>query len=145
MIANAFNSYYKNVPYELESKLPESNVNFSDFLPIQNPNSINWHNTNENEVRNIITKCKNCKPGLDEIPIILFKKNLDIFCPIITKLCNLSINAGLFPTIHKQGKIIPLYKNKDSTEIKNYRPICLLNSISKILEKMLEISFCQSK
>ena len=85
----------------------------------------------------VIAGSKSATPGPDEIPMDVFKKNVDKLSPIIAHLCNLSLSSGIFPSIHKTGKIIPLYKSKDRDDIKNYRPICLLNSISKILEKVV--------
>ena len=37
----------------------------------------------------------------------------------------------------KLAKIIPIYKSKDKALMSNYRPISLLPSISKILEKIV--------
>ena len=75
-------------------------------------------------------------PGPDKIPISLIKKNIDFLSPILTHLCNLSMSKGEFPNIHKRGIITPLYKNKDKYDISNYRPVCQLNAVSKILEKI---------
>ena len=37
----------------------------------------------------------------------------------------------------KKAEIIPLYKGKDQDQVVNYRPISLLITISKILEKII--------
>ena len=91
----------------------------------------------EAEIKRIVTKSKSTKPGPDDIPMSLLKNNIDLFCPVLTELCNKSLSAGHFPCVHKIGKIVPLFKSKDKCELFNYRPICLLNSISKILEKVM--------
>jgi hypothetical protein len=50
---------------------------------------------------------------------------------------NLSPSSGKFPTSLKQCRVIPIFKNGDSEECNNYRPISLLSSISKVLEKIV--------
>ena len=49
------------------------------------------------------------------------------------------MRSGVFPSNMKTGIIIPIYKNKDRDSIINYRPISILNSLSKILEKAASI------
>ncbi len=44
---------------------------------------------------------------------------------------------GYVPDILKDAKLLPLYKNKEKKTITNYRPVSLLPSISKILEKVV--------
>ena len=80
---------------------------------------------------------KNSAPGPDKIPMKILKNNANILSPVLSHLCNLSLNTGTFPNIHKIGNIIPLHKGKDKDDIANYRPVCLLNSVSKLLEKII--------
>ena len=44
---------------------------------------------------------------------------------------------GVFPAAMKQAELIPLYKGKEMDARMNYRPISLLITISKILEKIV--------
>ena len=44
---------------------------------------------------------------------------------------------GIFPDVLKVTKVIPIHKSGDKSKVNNYRPISVLNSISKILEKLL--------
>jgi fructose-1,6-bisphosphatase/inositol monophosphatase family enzyme len=44
---------------------------------------------------------------------------------------------GVFPTRLKYSEIIPLFKNGDKTNVMNYRPISLLTSLSKVIEKAI--------
>ena len=57
------------------------------------------------------------------------------FCMLI----NLSFRNGIFPTVEKCGKVlvIPIYKSEDRTSFDNYRPISLLNSVAKVIEKII--------
>ena len=44
---------------------------------------------------------------------------------------------GMFPSKMKKAEVILLYKGKDQDQIVNYRPIPLLITISKVLEKFI--------
>ena len=50
---------------------------------------------------------------------------------------NKSLEEGMFPDLMKQANTIPLYKTKSTEDCNNYRPISLLLTISKILEKLV--------
>ena len=55
--------------------------------------------------------------------------------PILLNLINLSIYNSEFPSVLKISKIIPIPKDKDFLNPKNYRAINIFNPISKIIEK----------
>ena len=50
---------------------------------------------------------------------------------------NQSIDQGIFPSVMKRAEVIPLCKGRDQDQIVNYRPILLLITISKVLEKLI--------
>ena len=50
---------------------------------------------------------------------------------------NQSIYQGGFPDKIKIAEIVPLYKGKEQDLVVNYRPMSLLMTISKILEKIV--------
>ena len=54
---------------------------------------------------------------------------------ILTRLFNRSLEASTFPSIWKFGKVTALFKGGDRTDCNNYRPITVLPTISKILER----------
>ena len=47
------------------------------------------------------------------------------------------MNKGIFPEVMKLAATLPLYKNKEKYLVDNYRPISLLITLSKILEKLM--------
>ena len=59
------------------------------------------------------------------------------------KLCNKSVEQGIFPDSSKKAKIIPIFRARDSKKQNNYRPIsilcCLSNFFKKIVVSQLEI------
>ena len=52
-------------------------------------------------------------------------------------LFNLSLTTGTFPSQLKTSRTIPVFKVGERTNCDNNRPISLLSSISKILEKII--------
>ena len=52
-------------------------------------------------------------------------------------LINLSLSTGYFPDQFKTAKVVPIFKDSDSHEFSNYRPISLLNSMSRLFESIV--------
>ena len=52
---------------------------------------------------------------------------------------NLSFSTGVVPAQLKIAKVIPIFKAGDKSSMDNYRPISLLSSFSKILEKLVAL------
>ena len=79
--------------------------------------------------------------GLDKISARLLKDAVDVITPSLTALFNLSFQTRTFPSIWKTAKVIPLFKKDDKQNASNYRPISILPTISKILEKAVHTQF----
>jgi hypothetical protein len=56
----------------------------------------------------------------------------------LSKMFNLFLRTGSFPTNWKLGIVVPIFKNKGSkSDPVNYRPVTLLNSLSKVFERLV--------
>ena len=55
----------------------------------------------------------------------------------LTYIFNLSLCQGKFVTAFRHVKVVPIHKNGDVQNLNKYRPISLLSSFSKILEKIV--------
>jgi hypothetical protein len=65
---------------------------------------------------------------------------------LITPLAHIltqSLATGVVPSKLKIAKIVPIFKAGDASDVNNYRPISLLSSFSKILEKIVQIRLTQ--
>ena len=94
--------------------------------------------TSRYEVERIIGTLKNKNSsGFDEVSNKILKGITTGISTPLSILINKSLSEGIFPTEMKKADTIPLYKNKDKHDKNNYRPISLLLTISKVLEKVM--------
>ena len=67
----------------------------------------------------------------------LLKYGARSLCSSVTKLLNLSIRSKKFPGIWKCSKVAALFQSGDRTSTDNYRPISILPTLSKTLERVV--------
>jgi len=67
---------------------------------------------------------------------LLKKVSLQIVTPLV-HIFNQSLATGQIPEKFKIAKVIPIFKSGDALNPSNYRPISLLSTFSKILEKIV--------
>ena len=74
-----------------------------------------------------------------ELRFRLLKYASDVIAPILTGLINKSFTDGVFPGVWKCAKVTALFKDGDKSLKDNYRPISILPTISKIIERSAHI------
>ena len=96
------------------------------------------HPTTRQEILTLINNLPNkTSSGYDNISNNLLKLiSTQIIVPLEI-IFNKSIEEGIFPSNMNKADIVPLYKSKDKQECSNYRPISLLITLSKLLEKVV--------
>ena len=125
---------------KIEDIRTELNAPANLLIP-QSPSYTGSHLTKFNQlthadVKKLIMSSKTTSCDLDPIPTSLLKDHITILTPIITKMINLSLQTGEFPTEWKLAFVKPLLKKPGlATTLKNYRPISNLSFISKITER----------
>lgn len=95
--------------------------------------------TKPTEIRCSIKRLKNKKaPGPDQIPNVLLKKLPLKAIVFITYIFNACLHLSYFPDNWKEAVVTAIPKpEKDLSIPVSYRPISLLNSLSKIFEKIM--------
>lgn len=137
---NILNNYYCTVANTLTSDLRPTTDPVNYLSHIEIPEFFNnFSHTTPVEVLETIEAIKNKKSAADDgISIkILESLPLDAFMALSTVI-NKSFDAGVFPSCFKVAKIIPLYKGGDQSNPSNYRPISLLPTISKVIERLVK-------
>ena len=75
--------------------------------------------------------------GYDSIPPRMLKPVARQLSPHVSSIFNNCVDSQIFPENAKLAEVIPLFKKDDSLVMKNYRPVSILPSLSKILERII--------
>ena len=73
--------------------------------------------------------------GIDSLNVKLLKMARPMIKASLLYIYNLSISFGIFPHQWKIAKVTPVHKFGPKENINKYRPISVLSSLSKILER----------
>ena len=139
-IAEEFAKYFSTVGEKYADRIPSSNLDIAKYIEKITPCNKNMFlsPTDHNEILRLIEQlpCKNSS-GFDDVSNKLLKElKTEIIRPL-ADIFNISMVTGEFPVIMKNAETIPLYKSKSKKLVENYRPISLLITCSKLLEKVI--------
>ena len=131
--------FFTNVGQKIATDIKyDGNKNYSFYLNKQINSTFTFKNIDEiivkKTINNLPTK-NSC--GYDDVSSKLLKVIAPVIIKPLTLLINQVLNTGLFPDKLKIAKVIPIYKKGDPHLFENYRPISLLPTISKVLEKII--------
>ena len=143
-IANSFCKYFSTVARNLKSKsillrdFVWSKPDEENLLKQVTESQFTFKAVKELEILKELKKLKRKKAsGLDNFPPGMLKDAALLLTKPLTFIINLSLETGVVPSEWKVAKVIPLYKSGSLAEIDNYRPISILPTLSKILEKIV--------
>ena len=145
-IMNHYETIYKNPP--LINHVPETNYT-NVFLNQSNVNTLNENEKEDmdtlitsNEILATLKRMKNdSAPGLDGLPVEVYKVFWTDIEPILTKVFNYSYDSGSLAPSQSQALLCLIHKGGSSAreDISSWRPIALLNADYKILAKLLAL------
>ena len=139
-VSNQFGIYYSELGGKLSRELDTGSVSITEYLKKikSNPKSLFWSAITTNEIHKHIDKLpsKNSS-GYDKISNILLKRIKMSISKPLSIIFNQSLQTGQFPENMKITEIIPLFKRGTKHILENYRPISLLITLSKLLEKCI--------
>lgn len=137
-IANGFNTFFSEIGPKLSRKIEEPNKSFKDYLKNRVQNDFVFEHISPAMIFDIAKKLKpKDSSGLDNLSSKQLKQILPIIVYPLCHLFNLSLETGFIPPELKTAQVIPIYKSDSQNSFNNYRPISLLSSISKLLEKIV--------
>ena len=138
-VVNALNDFFTNIGSSLADNIPNSQTDPKTYLPQVNfVNSFTLIPTTPEEVSKIL---KNMKPksssSHDKISPKLAKLTQEGITIPLVHIINLSLQTGQIPNNMKLAQVVPIFKNGEKNLIQNYRPISLLPTFSKLLERIV--------
>ena len=146
-IAEEFNSYFANVGPNLFQKIKyNGNKTVESFLKSPTTNRLEFKLVSDQETLKLIeTILPKTSSGYDNLSSKALKQFAPIIHPALRLIINQSLMTGIFPTKLKHAIVTPIYKgkNSDPQEFINYRPISLLPTLSKIIEKVVQSQLYQ--
>ncbi len=135
-IVDEFNNFFTRIGKEISNsipnvtKQPEDYINYGRDIP-----ELNLGNTTMEQIIMISKELEN-KNSKDILGVTskMIKFVIHQIAKLLSHIFNLS--SGTFKNKLKQCRVVPIFKSSDSLEFDNFRPISLLNTISKLLEKL---------
>ncbi len=140
--AAIFNKYFTR-----QSSLPPGSDN--DPLPAfhaKTDSILDKIETSPEEVHKILRSLNVAKAaGPDGVSNRILRECADSLCIPLARLFNFSLTSGVFPSPWKYANVVPVFKKSDRQRVENYRPVSLLPTLSKVLERIVNsslYSFC---
>ena len=141
LIANEFNRFFGEIGPKLASEIPQMadpNNNFHKFLGIPTKGRFSLNPITSHTLLRHITDIKpKSSSGRDQISNKILKLATPSLLLPLTELINLSLATGYVPSQVTLAKVVPLHKEGEKDLFNNYRPIAIVSSIGKLLERIV--------
>ena len=100
--------------------------------------SMNQINISIQDVSDVLANLNTYKAsGPDLLSPRLLKEGSNVLAEPLTILFNSSLAKCHFPNVWKDANVTPIFKKDDKSSPTNYRPISLLSSIGKVMERCI--------
>jgi hypothetical protein len=141
-MANTFNAHFSSIGQKISNEIPTFRGNPEDLVPNYPPNKpyLEFEEIGPVWITDIVkTLPSKMSPDLDGLSLKFVKRIIFSISTPLAHIFTLSLNSGVFPSKFKESRIVPIFKQGDPKNVDNYRPIALVNTLSKILEKIVSI------
>lgn len=137
-IADQMNKSFSNIGPSLTPLIPSTNKHFSEFLGPRCNNNFFLGPVSEKLVLDTISCLKNKRSeDVNELSVYLINYVKECIINPLTHIINLSFELGKMPENMKCSKTISIYKNGPSYLVDNFRGVSIINTFSKIKEKLV--------
>ena len=140
-VANFFNKYFTSIAQKMQDSVQQDIGDPLSFISKSVDHSIFLLPCSPYEVRSVINKLNNSGSGLHNPSSKTYKLVSDIIDEPISLIFNNILHSGIYPDKLKIACVTPIFKNDDSYNVKNYRPISCLPVLNMVLEKLFYSRF----
>ena len=126
-----FNKHFTNSQANISSN---NNMIFDDW---NHQFSFSFSYISNEDILKSVIRISSDAVGVDGIPIKFIKMLLPVLSTFLCHVFNHMIMTSTFPSCWKVGHVIPVAKISIPKSVKDYRPISLLPSLSKVFEHIL--------
>lgn len=136
---NNLNDFYCTIAEKLTSTIGTQDNPMNYLKGINIPNTFLIEEINLFELKEVVQDIKNKNSsGIDEISPKILCNLPDTALHVLVNIINGYFAMGEFPSCLKTALVIPLFKGGELDDPSNFRPISLLSTLSKIIEKLMK-------
>ena len=142
-ISEQFNNYFVKIGMTVANNVNKSDdSDFKSYLEHSISSTILLDPPQPVEIFNVINSLNpHTASGYDNISAYFLRLGNEVLAPILTAYFTWAFEKGIFPSTFKTAKVVPIFKTGNKNSVNNCRPISLLPSLSKVLEKLIKIRF----
>ena len=150
-VAGQFNTFYSRVASNLVRSLPLPRGLFSAaseaFAQFYRERGVRHDSFRLSPVRTrFVFDQLSClklgkSTGLDGISTRFLRDGAEILAGPMCHIVNLSMTSEVVPSLMKDARVTPVFKKGSRLDCGNYRPVSILNVLSKVLERAVHAQF----
>ena len=142
IVAEELNNFYVEKIDGIVKEYPPDPVEvvnyMHDYLADKKIGRFNFRTVGNRSIRRAIMSLNQSEAtGIDGIAVKWLKRFVHTLTPFMRHLVNQTIDTSEYPERYKAGCISPLPKKGDLKQKKNWRPVTLLSTCSRVVEKIL--------
>lgn len=135
-ICQMFSNFFQTTYTQSDNNV--NNVNMNNTTSNENTDTLCEIQITYNEVEQELSKLNvNKNGGPDGIPSFFINELKTELSTPLSKIFNKSLSIGIFPGKFKESYITPIFKSGTKSDVTNYRPVNILNTFSKVFEKLV--------
>jgi hypothetical protein len=147
-VCEKLNNFYVNITknrgIDAQGNISQTHPSVSKIIETHNTdNQFHFKPVTQTEISKSLKSLNPKKAtGVDNIPPKILKRSAESISVPLSRIVNKIIDSNIFPDDLKKAQVTPLYKKDDPFEMKNYRPVSILSSTSKVFEKVINDQLC---